>query len=506
MNPLHRPARALLCACALAASLAACDDDPTNAALSPLTLNVVRDTPTDSVIARSEPIKIVFSDDVDPRSALDPANFIVTDRCTGLRVAGSLRLAADTLVFTPSRALQFLTPLDVRVQNVLTVAGRALPNPVVFSLYTEAPPVQDVSWRRLDSPTNDAIAGVSFVDQTTGYVGTFGGAIYRTQNGGQSYAAQFKDPDLILTTGVRTAGRDTIFITAAPSFGGTTFTTAGLFRSVDGGRTFQALFTENPADMTAPALYRPAGAKPVVLIGGNRNELSAWRYDTETNTIDRFGPIANQIGYRANISPNGTHAALAGEDFEVSGDATGGVLYGSTTGGRTWTRIPLPAGSFSLFDVAFTTNTQGIAVGLRSGIYRFDAAANTSTRLGAAQGIPQTDSTANSITTYNLIAVTFAPGGQVGWAVGYIQRRTVGEPDDTRGLILQTVDGGQNWTRQAVQGTGENGLGFAPVLDVYALATNFAVVGGQNGFLAIRTAESSQSTGYCSFADQPIEP
>ena len=488
---------------ALAASIAACDDDPSASDLADLGVSVVREDPTDSIIGRQEAIRVVFNGPVDTRTALDPENFIVIDRCTGLRVPGSLRLTGDTLIFTPSRALQFLTPLDIRVQNVLGENGQqALTAPFTFSLVTEAPPVQDISWRELNSPTNDFIAGVSFIDEQQGYISTFGGAIYRTDNGGLSYEALFKDPDIIQTSGIHTSGTDTLFMTAAPSFGGTTFTTFGLFRSVNGGRNFEPLFTASPADMSIPSIHRRPNSSPVIVIGGNQGELSAWRYDTANDSLYTFGPVANEIGYRARISADGIHAALTGENYEIGGDPSVGALYRSTTGGRSWTKVTLPANSRSLYDVEFRTNNEAIAVGARSRVYRLDAATGTVTALGAGNGIPQTDSSATEVTYYDFLAIDFATADS-GWIVGAVTRRLPGQPDVVRGVILQTANGGNTWTRQAVAGTPQNGLGFELLNDVFALRSNFTVTGGSGGFIALRTAASSVATGVCSFADEP---
>ena len=503
MTAPHRTARALACAAALLLGSAACDDDPTSPNPGPLTPQVVQESPTDTIIPRQGAIRVSFGGArLDTRSALDPANFLVTDRCTGLRVAGALRLSGDTVIFTPSRALPYLTPLDIRVQNMMDSTGRAQAQPFTFSLLTEAPPVQDISWSELDSPTNDPISGISFVDRNLGYIGTSGGAIYRTLNGGEGYQALFKDADIIQVNGVRAAGPDTIFMTAAPSFGGSTFTTYGLFRSIDGGRSFQPLFTRNPADMTAPSVYRPAAGRPAVVVGGNQGSLTVWRYDTANDSIYQFGPIAGEIGFRAGLSKDGSHAAMSGQRSVGGGQLPVAILYRSTNGGRTYVSVPMPATARSLRDVSFRNGTEAIAVGIRSGVYRVDASTGLVTEIGAAQGIPQTDSSEASVTTYTFTAVTFAPGGQQGWIVGFLTRRVPGQPNVSRGVILQTTDGGQTWTRQAVAGTDDAGLGFEPLFDVFALSADFATTGGSNGFLASRTAESSQNIGVCSFGDE----
>lgn len=498
---LHHKVRGVLCALAAAIVVVACDDDPSEPELGILDPQFVS---PDSVIGRQEAIRIAFGDSLDARTALDPQNFVVTDRCTGLRVPGSLRLrGGDTLEFTPSRALQFLTPLDIRIQNILDTRGRALEQPFTFSVITEAPPVSDVSWRVLNSPTNDFVSGVDFLTEDIGYVSTLSGAIYETRNGGQTFGALFKDPDLIVAFGIRVLGLDTLIMTAAPSFGGTTFTSYGLFRSVDGGRSFNPVFVRDPADMGWPSVYKPAGRKGVVVIGGNQGTLSVWRHDFDTDSTHSFGPVANQVGYRAAISTNGSHALMTGEEFSFTQGVKQGYLYRSTTGGRTWVPVTTPAGTVSLFGGGFRNPTEAFVVGARSGVYRMDATNGTLTRLGAGAGIPQTDSSATTLITYNFVHVEFAEGGQIGWMIGYSQREEVGRPQVTRGLIFQTRDGGATWQRQAVSGTGDNGLGFEPVYDLTTLGPDFSVAGGNNGFLAVRDDDSAPVAGACSFTETP---
>ena len=498
MSSPHRLACGVLCAAVLLGA-AGCDDDPSSPTLAPLSLEVL----SDSVIGRQEAIRIVFnSDSIDQRTALDPENFIVIDRCTGLRIPGSVRLQRDTLVFSPSRAIPYLTPLGVRVQNVLDARGRAMEAPVTFELITEEPPVRDVSWTSLNTPTNDDVSGITFVDENLGFLSTFGGAIYRTTNGGRDFAALFKDPDII-TTRVRAISADTIFMTGSPSFGGSTFTTAGLFRSVDGGRSFQVIFTANPASMRWPAIHEAAGRKPVVLIAGNQGSLTAWRYDTEIDSLAQFGPVGGQLGYGSRISPDGANAALVGAGITGPGLPRPAVAYRSTNGGRSFTAVPVPGESFNLFDVAFPSNTQAIAVGQRSGVYRIDVTSGAITRI--TNGVPQTDSTATELTIYNFYAITFAPGSQTGWIVGEVLRQEIGQPQVARGFILQTTDGGVTWTRQAVAGEREDGLGFEPLYDLTALAADFSSTGGRGGYLASRTAESSsgENLGVCAFREEP---
>jgi hypothetical protein len=214
--------------------LAACDDDPT----APTPLAFTAQVVGDSIIGIQEPLRVRFSAPVDPRTALDPENFVVINQCTGLRVAGALRLSetGDTLVFSPSTALPFLTPLAIRVQNVLTTNGQALLAPFTFVRETAPPPVVDQTWEFLDPFTDDFVSSVSFVNEDLGYATTRAGEVYRTVTGGGTFAAVFKNADISATRGIRAASADTVYMLGSTTLGGMSFTTAALFRSVDSAR------------------------------------------------------------------------------------------------------------------------------------------------------------------------------------------------------------------------------------------------------------------------------
>src|SRR5919204_137097 len=99
--------------------LAGCDKNP--AAPQPTPFNPHLAIAADSVIGTQGSIRVLFGGSVNRATALNPGNFVVTNTCTGLPVPGSLRFSGDTLVFTPSQTLPFLTGLSVRIQGVLDV-------------------------------------------------------------------------------------------------------------------------------------------------------------------------------------------------------------------------------------------------------------------------------------------------------------------------------------------------------------------------------------------------
>src|SRR5688500_6776147 len=100
--------RGLILGLGLALLGTACDDDPTSSLVPfpTFSLAAVPDT-----IGTQDAIRVVFSDSISAATALDAANFVVTNMCSVLRIAGALRMAGDELLFAPYAALLFLTPV-----------------------------------------------------------------------------------------------------------------------------------------------------------------------------------------------------------------------------------------------------------------------------------------------------------------------------------------------------------------------------------------------------------
>jgi photosystem II stability/assembly factor-like uncharacterized protein len=236
-------------------------------------------------------------------------------------------------------------------------------------------------------------------------------------------------------------------------------------------------------------------------MGGSRGSLAAWRYDQEKDSIARFGPVGGStFGLMAALSPDGANAATVG--FQVSGGVVQGVAYRSFDGGRTYTQVTLPAGTRILRGLGFVTNSSVLLLGDTSTVLRMDVTTGSVTSLGASTGIPQTQvdvSTGTSI-FYLFNRANFAPEDRtIGWIIGTAVRRIPGQPDVRRGIILLTRDGGLTWTRQAVQGAPDNGVGFPELHDIFVLNKNFQVVVGDAGFIAARKSDVQNFAQLCSF-------
>jgi len=206
----------------------------------------------------------------------------------------------------------------------------------------------------------------------------------------------------------------------------------------------------------------------------------------------------------ADIAANGTNAALVGLQA-LSATQAIGVAYRSNDGGRSYTEVTLPANTRILRGVGFINNTDAFLLGDTSTVLRLNTSTGAVTALGATNGIPQTvlDPSTGGATYYFFNRARFAPDDpNIGWIIGTAVRRIPGQTDVRRGVILLTRDGGQTFTRQAVRNASEDGLGFPELRDIFVLDKNFAVVSGDNGFVAARKSDLQNFATLCSFPTQ----
>jgi hypothetical protein len=452
---------------------------------------------TPDTIGVQEAIRVVFNRPIDQATALDPANFVVTDLCDTLRVPGSIRLAGDTLIFSPSQSLPFLTLLSVRVQNVLDTQGNALPQPITFQRIIQAPAVSDVSWTFLNSPTNDVVTGINFANETVGYALTSGGSVYRTTNGGILFGARFKDPNITQTFNVQTFSGDTVVFLGAVLTGGSP--QWAVFRSVDSALTFARSNTVNR--QLYGSQLRAIGGEIVGVVGGQGSTPGLYRYNAATNTLTAAAgaPTSSTVLFTdAALSPDTTKAIAT--FFNLSTNL--GSAYTSLDGGANYSALTLPSALPRLRGAGFVDDNTALVMGDSSTVLRVDVASGQVTALGAASGIPQTEIAGAATTVFTFSRVRFTPGGQVGWITGSLRRRQPGTPDVVQGVILQSRDGGQTWTRQAIEGAAENGLEFPAIGALQALSPDFAAVSGGSGLIAARTDDSRPAAAACSFSQQ----
>jgi photosystem II stability/assembly factor-like uncharacterized protein len=475
----------------LIALTAACDDDPSAPATADLTGNFAI---TPDTIGIQEAIRVVFNRPIDPATALDQANFVVTNLCDTLRVPGAVRLSGDTLIFSPSQQLPYLALLSIRVQNILDERGIALRQPIVFQRITQPPPVSDASWAFMNSPTNDLVTGIGFADPDLGYIVTFGGSVYRTVNGGQFFEARFKQPDITDTYGVRTFGGDTVVMLGAILVGGSP--RWSVFRSFNAAQSFETANTVSA--LLYNGRFQELGGEVLGVVGGQGNASAVFKYRLSTNTLTQATgtPTSGSVFFTdAALSADTTTAVAVFYDFLNNR----GFASRSVDGGASYSAVTLPTTTQALFGTGFVDNNTAFLVGDSSEVLRLDVASGTVTELGAAQGIPQTQISGSSTTAFGFTRAEFAPDGQLGWIVGFEVLRRPGVADAIQGVVLQTRDGGQSWTRQAIAGAPNNGLAFPPVYAMHALSRDFAVLSGDNGLVAARIDDTRPAAAACSF-------
>jgi photosystem II stability/assembly factor-like uncharacterized protein len=272
------------------------------------------------------------------------------------------------------------------------------------------------------------------------------------------------------------------------------FSTAAIFRSTNGALTFTPIFTRRPADMRSLVVVPRGTAKPSLYVVGNvGGAFTAWRYDTETDSVFTLPAIGGQIANGGELSPDASHAVAVGF---VNAVGQAGAAHRSTDGGRTYQPVTLPANTGLLRSGAFASNNLAVLVGDSAVVVSLNAATGATARV--TNGVPQNSVVGQTALRYSWRKVDFAPGTQVGWIAGVETRVTPNQPDDVRGVILLTRDGGASWQRQAVVGAPESGLAFPGLIDIHGLAPDRAILGGLQGFVATRTADVQTGAQVCS--------
>jgi hypothetical protein len=143
-------------------------------------------------------------------------------------------------------------------------------------------------------------------------------------------------------------------------------------------------------------------------------------------------------------------------------------------------------------------NTTALLLGDSSGIYRADVTTGAITKVTAGVPAGSVSPTTGEALSYTFRRARFESGGQVGYVVGSFLRQRPGSADQSGGVILRTTDGGRTFTRQAIQGTPDNGLGFPIVVDVEVKTSGLAVLSGVSGLLAARQPNAPTQIAVCS--------
>jgi len=257
------------------------------------------------------------------------------------------------------------------------------------------------------APTNAPIAtfrtdDIWFFDADTGWAVNSDGDILSTDSGGQRWTRAFHAEGVYL--------RAIAFTDRENGFVGTVSSSARLFRTFDGGRTWER--ADNLPDGTPPAICGLSVPDPWTIFGSGTNF--------------------------PNRQP--------------------GVIR-STDRGQTWRAMDLSAQATLLVDIHFKNSREGWVVGGKADVpspsRRFVKPIVLATMDGGETWVNRLDGITDSW-----------PQGEWGWKISFVNERVgyVSLESFERGAILKTVDGGFTWNRLPVadpQGNANlEGIGF----------------------------------------------
>lgn len=292
-----------------------------------------------------------------------------------------------------------------------------------------------ISWELITSINlGGSVRNVQFTDQNNGWISTYQGTIYRTNDGGQSWSTSTIPSGPFIN--------DMQFINSTIGF---LATSTGLYKTSDSGQTWTLTNFGTTAvacvfflDEMNGRICRGTGLNYYTSDGGNTwtsvsddsdftynfyslsfvDALTGWSVG-EVGTIRRTNDGGNS--WQKQLNP--ITGALFAVDFKTSTNGwvvgASGQIAATSSGGATWSA--LTSGTIeTLFDVDFTSLWDGIVVGSNGKIIR--------TTNG---GLTWSNVPSGSIN--NLRSVHFATAND-GYIVGFAN------------TILKTTNGGSSWT------------------------------------------------------------
>lgn len=324
-----------------------------------------------------------------------------------------------------------------------------------------------VSWELITSINLGGSAkNVQFYDENNGWISTYQGTIYRTNDGGQTWSTSTIPVGLFIN--------DMQFINSTIGF---VATSGGLFKSSDSGQTWSLTnFGTNGVasvffiDEMNGHICRGTGMNYYTSDGGNTwtnvsndqdfalsfygltfvDALTGWSVG-EIGTIRR----TNDGGNSWQIQSNPITTALFAIDFNTSTNGwvvgANGKIAATVTGGATWSS-QTSGTTEALFDVDFVSVTTGIVVGANGKIIRTTNGGSTWSNIPSGS-------------VNNLRSVHFATASE-GYIVGFAN------------TILKTTNGGTTWTSIS-----NPAFATTNFLGVYFIDASTGIAVGSNGMI-----------------------
>ena len=466
-----------------AASLAACDDDP-NAPIVDFRVSGCPVAPLGAV----NPIRIAFTGPVAPGTATG-GNVVVSNAATGLEIPGALSLdpATNTIVFTPSERLPYGERVRVRVQNILQTPSNTAAPLLVCDVDVEPPPIAQLFWRELESPTGNVLRGVSIPTPNVGYVASEAVPLFKRVGDGD-FQTVFDQPYYDITTDVAYANADTGFGLHQENRRNRGVVT----RTVNGGATYDTVATF-PFRRVQRMYARQVGNTIFgILAAGTPLQANLHKYRPATNTFTlqtTFSGLAQPVDIDFQNDTLRTGAAVTLGLRGVTTDIRGAVLI-TTDAGVSWTEVAAARGGSpnlvslqSYNGVAVRGNDEIWAVGDNGYVVRLTRAGTAYTVTRVLQTLmTNPDSTTQSALRYT--DIEFAPDNDSkGWLIGVQQIGIVNGVPKYQGFIFETIDGGQTWTRQGVVGVEGFGAEMPRLNRIEARSATHAWIVGDAGFV-----------------------
>lgn len=464
----------------------ACDDDPAG-----VTREFALLACPAGVLGVNSPIELQFSENV-LGSTVTGGNIVVTDVETGTEVPGSLVVGAqaNTVRFVPSDPLPFQRDLRLRIQNLLTATGNIPIGVTVCELTTQAPPIAELFWTQIPTATGNRLLGASQYAEDEGFVASAGGPIFEREGTDQDFVISLHDPHWSSSLDV-SAISATRFFSAHIDIRENSFLVAEANAEDDNEDEYTVRLRTGLA--VTRVVFRPiTGSTEVFGVVGGGTALQATFFKWEpspapgsfvTQSFANTGNVQD-IDFRANLE----EGAAVSAGVVLPNQTTYGMAFVSSDSGRTWAMIPgSTAEPQTLFyrGVSRRSNGEVFAVGGNGAVVLFTptgGGAYTREEIVVDATLESFDEDDPRALAFN--DIQFAPDDdQRGWLVGQQLIGVEGGVPRFQGLIYETRDGGQTWTRQGVRDAPDFGASFPALNRIDARSTTAVWIVGDGGIV-----------------------
>jgi hypothetical protein len=440
-------------------------------------------------IAVDAPISLSFNNPAAVNTVV-PGNVVVSNAVTGLELPGTLSLSSDgrTIVYTPSANLPFDTRVRIRIQNLLSANTTTPSELVVCEVLTALPPITQLWWDALPTVGAGRLLGGSMFEPDSGFIASNTVPIFRRTEDG--WRVVFNEPYL-------NSSFDVQFPTLAHGFA--SHLDARVFVGVitesrDAGITFDSIYAQ-PGEVFQKLYVRRRTATDVdyfgAAMGGSaiQARMLKWRPTVgggAFTSVATFGTTGQGADIDFMQSDTARGVAVSNGVRFANGLVFPGRVFVTSNGGNAWSEVANAVANdrgVTYLGAAIRSNGDLYVTGGSGYVLRLtpSGAGYTVTRI-LENRITNPDSTNFQALQYT--DVQFAPDDQnIGWIVGAQLISQTGEAPRFQGVIFETRDGGQTWTRQGVRGADAFGADFPRLNRIVVLSATSVWLLGDGGLV-----------------------